>query len=251
MPMTGRPSNWSCGMPWFFIQDRWTSPSRSWRPNQATDLSLRLFLVMICFGARGTDGDRRAQRMTSSARTRSACGIFSPSAFAALTLITITPPLDDPVQRILSRRSRDDTLPALHVEHVDHRGIDAQRDPVAGIDHRPSVRHQHELGLSRLDQELRLRPRRLHDHDLARDGTGRIAACQLQVLRPDPVRHSLTVRARGVAQGPAHPTRGFHMRSAAVPAYRPLDYVHRRRTDELRHEQVPRPVIELQRRADL
>ncbi len=29
MPITGRPSNWSWGTPWFFIHERWTSPSRS------------------------------------------------------------------------------------------------------------------------------------------------------------------------------------------------------------------------------
>ncbi len=39
MPITGRPSNWSCGMPWFFIHERWTSASRSWRPNQDCERS--------------------------------------------------------------------------------------------------------------------------------------------------------------------------------------------------------------------
>src|SRR6202044_2317602 len=34
MPMTGRPSNRSCGHPWFFIQLRWPKPSRSFFPNQ-------------------------------------------------------------------------------------------------------------------------------------------------------------------------------------------------------------------------
>ena len=52
MPITGRPSNWSCGMPWFFIHDRWTSASRSWLPNQTVERSLRGlpgdFLLIHC-----------------------------------------------------------------------------------------------------------------------------------------------------------------------------------------------------------
>ena len=35
MPMTGRPSNRSCGQPWFFIQLRYMKPSRSCRPNHS------------------------------------------------------------------------------------------------------------------------------------------------------------------------------------------------------------------------
>jgi hypothetical protein len=34
IPMTGRPSNRSCGHPWFFIQLRWPKPSRSFFPHQ-------------------------------------------------------------------------------------------------------------------------------------------------------------------------------------------------------------------------
>ena len=33
MPMTGRPSNWSCGTPLPLTQLRYMNPSRSWRPN--------------------------------------------------------------------------------------------------------------------------------------------------------------------------------------------------------------------------
>src|SRR5206468_4023688 len=51
MPITGRPSNWSWGMPWFFIQERCTSPSRSCRPNHSVLRRRRLdwdgFLLMM------------------------------------------------------------------------------------------------------------------------------------------------------------------------------------------------------------
>src|SRR5205807_2605885 len=50
MPITGRPSNWSCGIPWFFIHERCTRPSRSWRPNhlveRRTCLDFDVFLLM-------------------------------------------------------------------------------------------------------------------------------------------------------------------------------------------------------------
>src|SRR5262245_8269419 len=46
MPITGRPSNRSWGMPWFFIQLRWMNPSRSAWPNQAEDRSLRVLLFI-------------------------------------------------------------------------------------------------------------------------------------------------------------------------------------------------------------
>ncbi len=46
MPMTGRPSNWSCGMPWFFIHERWTIASRSWLSNHVRDRSVRPFLFL-------------------------------------------------------------------------------------------------------------------------------------------------------------------------------------------------------------
>ena len=45
MPITGRPSNWSCGMPWFFIHDRWVIASRSWRPNHSMERRTRFFLA--------------------------------------------------------------------------------------------------------------------------------------------------------------------------------------------------------------
>src|SRR4051812_3594460 len=37
MPMTGRPSNWSCGMPLPLSQLRYAKPSRSWRPNHCCE----------------------------------------------------------------------------------------------------------------------------------------------------------------------------------------------------------------------
>ena len=46
MPITGRPSNWSCGMPWFFIHERCVIASRSSRPNHSAERSLRFFVVM-------------------------------------------------------------------------------------------------------------------------------------------------------------------------------------------------------------
>ena len=43
MPITSRPSNWSCGMPWFFIQERCVIASRSSRPNHWVERSACLF----------------------------------------------------------------------------------------------------------------------------------------------------------------------------------------------------------------
>ena len=43
MPITGRPSNWSLGMPWFFIQDRCVIASRSSRPNHCCERRRRFF----------------------------------------------------------------------------------------------------------------------------------------------------------------------------------------------------------------
>ena len=45
MPITGRPSNWSCGMPWFFIHERCVIASRSSRPNHSAERSF-FFVVM-------------------------------------------------------------------------------------------------------------------------------------------------------------------------------------------------------------
>src|SRR5262249_7206666 len=39
MPIMGRPSNRSCGQPWFFIQLRYTKPSRSRRPYHSWERS--------------------------------------------------------------------------------------------------------------------------------------------------------------------------------------------------------------------
>src|SRR5882724_11077189 len=47
MPITGRPSNWSDGMPWFFIQLRCMKASREGPPNQCCERSTRLPLSAI------------------------------------------------------------------------------------------------------------------------------------------------------------------------------------------------------------
>ncbi|MBO67470.1 MAG: hypothetical protein CL398_04080, partial [Acidiferrobacteraceae bacterium] len=48
IPMTGRPSNWSSGRPWFFIQLRWLKPSLSAFPNHA-ELRRVVFFVTRLF----------------------------------------------------------------------------------------------------------------------------------------------------------------------------------------------------------
>src|SRR5450755_4779856 len=80
IPITGRPSNWSCGMPWFFIHERCTRPSRSRRPNhlveRRTCLGLAVFLLMW-IGQEGVDRENDcALRLceTPASQIRHSCG---------------------------------------------------------------------------------------------------------------------------------------------------------------------------------
>ena len=143
MPITGRPSNWSLGMPWFFIQERWTMASRSSRPNHCLGAELALLLGDLLLMACGGKWEIRKAARPRDVRSR----------------------LARHARRCRSW-SNTCTLPGRR------RG---RRDRPGCTSGRPCVTSD-ELRLAGLDQELGLRAGGLDDDDLARHGTRRASA---------------------------------------------------------------------------
>src|SRR5438067_2274518 len=198
MPITGRPSNWSCGMPWFFIHDRCTSPSRSRRPNHATERSVRRDLADLAMTPFG----------------------FSHCVACAWWWMGRAPSYREPLARRL-------------VEDVHHRRIDAKCDLVSRIHDGAAMRDEHDLSFSDLDQQLGFRTGGLDDDDLAGDRSRRIRRGEVEMLGPDAIRDPLTFGARRCPEWPAHAAGRFDVGRMSVPAHRALDHIHRRRADEL------------------
>src|SRR5262249_22095295 len=121
----------------------------------------------------------------------------------------------------------------VHVLHA--RG---QEGALARPDARAAVRHDGDLLVADLHEELGLGAHRLDHHHLGGDaGAGKV-----QVLGADAVLHPLALGGTGARDGPA-PPESFNK----VIAIQTLEDVHGGGADELRDEQVYRPVVELER----
>src|SRR3954468_18034431 len=117
-----------------------------------------------------------------------------------------------------------------------------EESALAGPDARAAMAHDGERLIRDLEKELGLRAHGLDHHHFRGDA----GAGEVDVLRPDAVLHALAWRRASARNRPAGP-QGFY----EVIAIRTLKHVHCRRADELRHEQVRRPVVELERLAEL
>src|SRR5207247_2692941 len=94
-------------------------------------------------------------------------------------------------------------LPCLLIEHVDHGRLDGKTDSIAWIHLRPAVRHEHDLRFSGLQQELGFGAGGLDDRDLGWYCGRRLGIGERKMLRPDAVRHTLSLRACRRAKRPA------------------------------------------------
>src|SRR3546814_20015052 len=96
-------------------------------------------------------------------------------------------------------------------------------------------------------EDLRFGAGRLDDDDLRFDAVIR----ERQVLRTDSVNGRLPIaRARRTVEGELDTGFGDEARRS-VERNPPLDEIHRRRADELRHDQVGRLIVEIERSAAL
>src|SRR5262249_39670642 len=135
---------------------------------------------------------------------------------------------------------------SLRVEQVSRVCPRPQMDPLAGTDLVALAECGHDLTTAVPGDDLRLRAGRLDNGNVGRnpiDGG-------LEMRGPEAVPPSAARRLGGTGSDrKSVALRRPHR--ACVGRDPPLDKIHRRRADEARHEPIDRPVVELERRADL
>src|SRR6516162_8120691 len=143
--------------------------------------------------------------------------------------------------------SRVETSPAWLVEQMRQSWIWLEPDLVARFEVVAFAEHRDDIVAAELGGDLQFGAGRLDHQHL---GLGAVLRDD-EVLRPDAVDDGMSVaavRRRQQRQTHAVDAREFQ---AAVGVDPPVEEIHRRRADEARDEQVLRPIVKLERRADL
>src|SRR5262249_25051839 len=122
----------------------------------------------------------------------------------------------------------------------------AQMNALAGTDLMSLAECGHDLTRTVPGDDLRLRACRLDHGNMGRNPIAR----ESEMLRPDTVDHRAAGRLGGNGSD-GEPVTLRCLYRAPVGRDNALDEVHRWRADEARHEPIDRPVVELERRADL
>src|SRR6266851_1727444 len=129
---------------------------------------------------------------------------------------------------------------------MDETRIGLEPDLVARLELMALAKHGDDVLVRQLRDHLDLGAGRLDHLDL---GLGAVIG-EGEMLGPDAAHDAAPIPPRGRGERQAQAPRPFELREA-VGAHRAAQKIHRRRADEAGDEQIVRPVVELERRADL